>query len=82
MGWVYNASPEVESMSKFPDIIAVCIVLTSLMALIVSTRIAVRLQQHRTGLDDYIMAVAMVGTDSRHEDINIWISRLCTLTVL
>ncbi|EED13598.1 integral membrane protein [Talaromyces stipitatus ATCC 10500] len=60
MGWVYNASPEVESMSKYPAIIAVCIILTLLMALTVSTRIAVRWQQHRTGPDDYIMAVAML----------------------
>ncbi|EEA19337.1 hypothetical protein TMatcc_009473 [Talaromyces marneffei ATCC 18224] len=60
MGWVYNASPEVESTSNYPAIIAVCIVLTLLMTLTVSTRIAVRWRQHRTGLDDYIMAVAMV----------------------
>ncbi|KAF3397426.1 hypothetical protein DPV78_008317 [Talaromyces pinophilus] len=60
MGWVYNASPEVEAMSNYPAIIAVCIVLTFLMTLTVSTRIAVRWQQHRTGPDDYIMAVAML----------------------
>jgi hypothetical protein len=61
MGWVYHASPEVQSASEYPEIIAVCITLTLLMALTVSTRIAVRWTHHRTGPDDYIMAVAMVG---------------------
>jgi hypothetical protein len=58
-------------MSNYPAIIAVCIVLTLLMTLTVSTRIAVRWQQHRTGLDDYIMAVAMVRAHSTLEDTNI-----------
>lgn len=58
-------------MSNYPAIIAVCIVLTFLMTLTVSTRIAVRWQQHRTGPDDYIMAVAMVRTHFRLEDTDI-----------
>ena len=68
MGWIYNASPEVESMSNYPAIIAVCVILTFVMTLTVSTRIAVRWQQHRTGPDDYIMAIAMVRTHSDLED--------------
>jgi hypothetical protein len=67
MGWVYNASPELEAESDFPQILAVCITLTILMTLTVSTRIAVRWAQHRTGPDDYIMAVAMVSLDTATE---------------
>lgn len=58
-------------MSNYPAIIAVCIVLTFLMTLTVSTRIAIRWQQHRTGADDYIMAVAMVRMHFPLEDTNI-----------
>ncbi|OKL61077.1 hypothetical protein UA08_03075 [Talaromyces atroroseus] len=60
MGWVYHASPELQAASEYPKIISVSIALTLLMTLTVSTRIAVRWAHHRTGPDDYIMAVAML----------------------
>lgn len=71
MGWVYNASQEVQAESKYPKIIAVCITLTLLMTLTVSTRIAIRWVQHRTGPDDYIMAVSMVGYTDWHLKLDI-----------
>ncbi|KAH8688837.1 integral membrane protein [Talaromyces proteolyticus] len=58
--WVYNASPEVEAMSKFPSIVAVCIILTLLMTLTVTSRVSIRAAQRRLGADDYVMLVAML----------------------
>lgn len=67
MGWVYYASPEVASLSRYPTIVTVCVVLTVLMILTVSARIAVRARQRRTGADDYIVFVGMVGLVSAEE---------------
>ena len=42
MPWVYNASPEVESLSEYPRLLAVCVSLTFVMAVIVGMRFYVR----------------------------------------
>ncbi|KAL1966147.1 hypothetical protein VTN77DRAFT_4699 [Rasamsonia byssochlamydoides] len=60
MGWVYDASPEVVAQSKYPTIIAVCVVLTTLMVMTVLARIWIRVQQGRTGPDDYIVFFGMI----------------------
>lgn len=61
MGWVYNASPEVEAISQYPVILGVCISLTILMIITVCLRLWVRAQASRLGAADYVMVVSMVG---------------------
>jgi hypothetical protein len=61
MGWVYNASPEVEATSQYPVILGVCISLTILMIITVCLRLYVRAQASRLGSADYVMVVSMVG---------------------
>jgi hypothetical protein len=61
MGWVYNASPEVEAASQYPVILGVCISLTILMIITVCLRLYVRAQASRLGSADYVMVVSMVG---------------------
>lgn len=61
MGWVYNASPEVEAASQYPLILGVCVSLTILMIITVCLRLYVRAQASRLGSADYVMVVSMVG---------------------
>jgi hypothetical protein len=60
MGWVYNASPEVEAASQYPVILGVCVSLTILMIITVCLRLYVRAQASRLGSADYVMVVSMV----------------------
>ena len=60
MGWVLNASHEVDSQSKYPTIIPVCVVLTFLMTGVVLLRIYIRLSARQIGADDYVIIVTMV----------------------
>ena len=61
MGWVLHASAEINSLSKYPTIIAVCIVLTLLMIAVVSLRIYVRFQAREIRADDYVIITSMVS---------------------
>ena len=61
MVWVYNASPEVSSISDWPKIIAVCVTLTTLMSFTVGLRLYVRMRMIKSvGIDDYVMLFSMV----------------------
>jgi hypothetical protein len=60
MGWVYNASPEVEALSRYHTILAVCISLTVVMVLVVGLRLGLRLRLGRFDASDYVMVFAMI----------------------
>lgn len=60
MGWVYNATPEVEAVSDYRVILGVCLSLTVLMVVTVCLRLVVRAQASRLGAADYVMVVSMV----------------------
>ncbi|CEJ61728.1 Putative Integral membrane protein [Penicillium brasilianum] len=59
MGWVYNASEEVEAASQYPLILGVCVSLTILMIITVCLRLYVRAQASRLGAADWVMVVSM-----------------------
>jgi hypothetical protein len=61
MGWVYNATPEVEAMSQYRLILGVCLSLTVLMVVIVSLRLFVRAQSGRLAAADWVMVGSMVS---------------------
>lgn len=76
MTWVYYATPELEALSKWPRIMAVCISLTSLMTATVLTRLWARTCMVKSiGIDDYIMAVSMVGADVLRWEVELTSSR-------
>ncbi|KAF7596976.1 hypothetical protein BBP40_011342 [Aspergillus hancockii] len=58
--WVYNVTPEVNAVSKYPTILGVCFSLTALMIIVVSLRIYVRFRARRMAADDYVMIVTML----------------------
>lgn len=61
MVWVQNASPEVDAASNYPTIIAVCVSITVLMMVTVSTRIYVRAAMIKMmGMDDWIILFSAV----------------------
>ncbi|RHZ56290.1 uncharacterized protein CDV56_107890 [Aspergillus thermomutatus] len=60
MGWVHNASPEIEAQSKYPLILGVCISLTVLMIITVCLRLFVRIRLGRFGAADYVMVFGMI----------------------
>ncbi|KAI9681265.1 MAG: hypothetical protein M1817_002547 [Caeruleum heppii] len=52
--WVYNVTPEINALSEYPKILAICISLTAIMLLIVSLRMYVRwVMVKAPGWDDY-----------------------------
>ncbi|KAJ5969291.1 hypothetical protein N7501_005539 [Penicillium viridicatum] len=59
MGWVHNASPEVEAASQYPLILGVCLGLTILMVFTVSLRLFLRARASRWQAADYVMVVSM-----------------------
>ena len=61
MGWVHNASPEVEAASQYPLILGVCLGLTILMVFTVSLRLFLRARASRWAAADYVMVVSMVS---------------------
>jgi hypothetical protein len=61
MGWVYNATPEVEAESQYRLILGVCLSLTMLMVITVSLRLFVRGQSGRLAAADWVMAGSMVS---------------------
>ena len=60
MGWVLNASDEIAVQSKYPTIIAVCIVLTLLMMTVVVLRIYLHSQARQIRADDYVIIASAV----------------------
>jgi len=59
MGWVENATPEVEAISQWKTIIAVCVVVSTVAAVVVSLRLWVRYRNHGLQSDDYLSALSM-----------------------
>ncbi|KAI2732354.1 hypothetical protein CBS147332_1493 [Penicillium roqueforti] len=59
MGWVHNASPEVEAASQYRLILGVCLSLTILMVCTVSLRLFLRARASRWAAADYVMVVSM-----------------------
>lgn len=62
MGWVYNASLQVEAASQYPLILGICFSLTLLMVVTVCLRLYVRASIGRLAAADYVMLVSMVST--------------------
>ncbi|KAK0709311.1 hypothetical protein B0T26DRAFT_652792 [Lasiosphaeria miniovina] len=59
MGWVDNASPEIEAKSEYRTIISVVVVLTVLAIGIVSARLWIRIKSHGMASDDWMAVVSM-----------------------
>jgi hypothetical protein len=60
MGWVDNASPEIDAESQYPTIIAICSVLSVLSITVVCCRLWIRYKKNRVGADDWMATLAMV----------------------
>ncbi|KAF7166979.1 hypothetical protein CNMCM5623_000467 [Aspergillus felis] len=60
MGWVHNASPEIDAQSRYPLILGVCITLTVLMVITVCLRLFVRIKLGRFSAADYVMVFGMI----------------------
>jgi hypothetical protein len=60
MGWVDNATPEVEAQSDYKTIIAICTVLSAFSIVIVCSRLWIRQKNHGLAADDWLSTVSMV----------------------
>ncbi|GIK06140.1 hypothetical protein Aspvir_001783 [Aspergillus viridinutans] len=60
MGWVHNASPEIDAQSRYPLILGMCITLTVLMVITVCLRLFVRIKLGRFDAADYVMVFGMI----------------------
>lgn len=60
MVYVANASPELDAMSRYPSIIAVCVVMSALASIVVCTRLKVRQGMKTLKADDWMALVAMI----------------------
>ncbi|KAJ3940024.1 uncharacterized protein N0V96_010020 [Colletotrichum fioriniae] len=60
MGWVLNATPEVEAISQWPTIIAVVIVLSVLSVIVVGSRIWIRFSARGLAADDWMSVLSEV----------------------
>ncbi|KAF6826507.1 integral membrane protein [Colletotrichum plurivorum] len=60
MGWVLNATPEVEAESQWPTIITICAVLSFLSVAIVGSRLWIRHAARGLAADDWMSALSMV----------------------
>lgn len=59
--WVYYVSPEVNAISQYPTILAVCISLTFVMTVVVCLRIWVRAVWKKSfGVDDAVIVSSAV----------------------
>ncbi|KAJ5356382.1 hypothetical protein N7517_010991 [Penicillium concentricum] len=65
MGWVHNASPEVEAASQYRLILGICLTLSILMVLTVSMRLVLRARASRWAAADYVMVVSMINYAGR-----------------
>ncbi|ODA82205.1 hypothetical protein RJ55_00711 [Drechmeria coniospora] len=60
MGWVDNATSEVEAMSQYPTIIAICVVVSLLSIVTVGGRLWVRATARGLASDDWMAAMSML----------------------
>ncbi|WYZ46639.1 hypothetical protein EsH8_IX_000864 [Colletotrichum jinshuiense] len=60
MGWVLNATPEVEAISQWPTIIAIVTVLSVLSVAVVASRLWIRHTARGLASDDWMSALSMV----------------------
>ncbi|GKT66888.1 integral membrane protein [Colletotrichum tofieldiae] len=60
MGWVLNATPEVEAISQWPTIIAIACVLSFLSVGVVGSRLWIRHTARGLAYDDWMSALSMV----------------------
>lgn len=61
MQWVYHVSPEVNAISQYPTILAVCISLTFVMTVVVCLRVWVRAVWKKSfGVDDAVIVSSAV----------------------
>ncbi|KAL2155728.1 hypothetical protein VTH82DRAFT_470 [Thermothelomyces myriococcoides] len=60
MGWVENATPEVNAISEWPKIMTICIVFSVVSTAIVCARIWIRFTNHGLAADDYMAVLSMV----------------------
>jgi len=60
MGWVENATPEVEALSQWPTILAVCVILSFLSIVTVSMRLWIRYTARGLAADDWMAGLSMV----------------------
>lgn len=62
MKWVEDASAETNKQSRYPTVVSVCIVMTTLMMTVVALRTYVRSCLVRSlGMDDYMTLLSAVG---------------------
>lgn len=59
MGWVLNATPEVNSVSQWPKIITVAVVLCVLSSAVVITRLCIRYRARGLAGDDWMSVLSM-----------------------
>ena len=82
MGWVQNASPEVDAASNYPTIISVCISMTIFMTSVVSVRIYVRAFLLKLmGIDDWtiIFSAVSLARVSRPLLVDIDFFQVCSI---
>ncbi|KAG5969863.1 hypothetical protein E4U58_001014 [Claviceps cyperi] len=60
MGWVVNASPEVDAQSQWATVLIVCLVLSMLSIVTVSSRLWIRAKARGLAADDYMAALSAV----------------------
>jgi hypothetical protein len=60
MGWVVNATEEVDRQSQYPVIVAVCIVLTLLSMVVVGARLWIRSKSRGLASDDHMALLSEV----------------------
>lgn len=60
MGWVDNATSEVEAQSEYKTIIAICVSLSVFSIVIVCSRLWIRHKNHGLAADDWLATVSMV----------------------
>lgn len=60
MGWVLNASTEVNAESEYPKIIAICVVLSVVSVTGVSARLWIRHKSRGLAYDDWMALLSML----------------------
>ncbi|GAB1321014.1 hypothetical protein MFIFM68171_11224 [Madurella fahalii] len=60
MGWVENATPEVDAESEYRTIIAICVVLSVFSIAIVGARLWIRHKNHGLAADDWMATLSVV----------------------
>lgn len=82
MGWVQNASPEVDAASNYPTIISVCLSMTIFMTAVVSLRIYVRaILLKLMGLDDWTIIFSAVSLQIASQSLPVDLSsfQVCSI---